>query len=361
MRVFFSILLMAAACSSSETRREASPEGGSENLRGVQVTVSGESIAREGFVFPPSARDAVYFVDGWELRLSHLYASFGAITVSGEPNKDPSDQSAIGPEVASLPGPFIADLVSGDVPGVGEGDWAWEVAKITQQQDGKPFASDQSYAFGFDMLPVQPGAVRIGVREPNDVEEMERKGYSVLYTGTAIFRGMACTPSGDIGTASEVHFRLGFRTHVRSINCLNPELGRFGEASPRGLAIRSNGLTRAQITFHVDHPFWSAIQEEAPLRFDAFAFIAGQLGKGTPEAPLELEDLKQVPFVQIARNNRTLRERTCPPADPPASLSDLSLDPKGRSVSDYYEFVSLLQASMVHLNGDGLCAVKPLP
>lgn len=328
----------------------------------ITVTASGEGLGLEGFSFPPTQNQEAYFIDGWEMRFEHLYVSLGDITISADPDRDANDQTLTGEVVAEDKGPYLVDLhQTGDLPGKGEDDKAWLLTTIeSQNKKGLAFDSSRKYAFGYASVPASPAAKRVGLASGDDanVREMETKGYNVLYIGKATYRGTTCTPV-DRDLPNEVVFHLGFKTPATYINCLNPDLGQGAGEPPPGLALKQNEATVAQITFHADHPFWSALKEDAPLRFDHLAFVAKAKGKGTATAPLTLEDLEGVPFGPVKVGANTLVARTCSPAEPPASAGNLSLDPNGENATDLADFVRKLQITQGHMNADGLCAVKP--
>lgn len=347
-----SVFALASGCSSSSTNTNAGK---------IAVTASGEGLGLEGFAFPPTPTQEAYFIDGWEVRFEHFYVSLGDISISESPDRDPNDQSAVGAVVAEAKGPFLVDLHQpGNLPGKGEDDKAWLLTTIDNQnlKGGVPFDSTQKYAFGFSSVPVTSSAKRIGFAGNDDanVAEMATKGYNVLYVGKATYRGNTCTPAArDLPT--EVSFRLGFKTPATYINCLNPDLGQSGGEPPPGLALKQNDSTVAQVTFHADHPFWSALKEDAPLRFDHLAFVAKAKNKGTTAAPLTLEDLEGVAFSPVTVAAANLPARTCTPAEAPAA-GNLSLDPNGEAAKDLADFLRKLQVTQGHLNADGLCAVK---
>jgi len=354
--------LFAAGCSSSKPVLTGGDGGAAESGQ-IQVTVSGEGLGLEGFDFPPAPNQESYFSDGWEVKFEHFYVSIGAITVSEEPDKSSVDQSVTGPAVARVDGPFLVDLhKTGPLPGKGEGDKAWPLTVIKSQNlaGDKAFDIAQKYAFGFDSVPASAAATKVGLEASDDanVSEMVTKGYNVLYVGKATFRGATCTPAADPGLPAEVYFRFGFKTPTSYLNCLNPDLGQGGGEPPRGIAFQQSQATIAQITFHADHPFWEAIEEDAPLRFSQVAYVAKAKSKGTAAAtPVTLEDFVGVPFNPVKVGATALADRTCAPAAAPTG-GEMSLDPKGRTVADLAAFMSTLQAAQGHMNADGLCAVK---
>jgi hypothetical protein len=362
----FPVIALATAALSCDEKAlsTASDAGGSANSGSIQVTISGENLAASGFEFPPTAGQTATFVDGWSVRLEHLYVAIGEITVSAEPNKSPADQSVVGAKVASLKGSFVVDLHrAGPVQGKAPGDTAWPLGTIENQNllGAKPFDRSQTYAFGFSSFAPTAASIRVGL-EPSDeetVQEMGSQGYTVVMSGTASFKGTTCSPTAEQSLPTEVYFRFGFRTPTDYVNCENPDLGSQTEGTPRGLAFRENTAIVAQVTMHADHPFWSAIEEDAPLRFDPFAYVAKAKNKGTKAAPLTVEDLALVSFNPVRVGSTALLSRSCAPAASQGAAGALNLDPKGRNVADLAGFISLLQSAQGHLNADGLCAVRP--
>jgi hypothetical protein len=324
----------------------------------IQVTISGETLAREGFAYPPAADQEAVFMDGWAVKLEHFYVSVAGITVSEDPDKNPTDQSVTGAAVAKLDGQFVTDLTkAGPLPGKGEGDKAVELGVIKSQNiaGNKAFDVTKTYAFSYETVAPTASAKKISVSVDADVTEMVQKGYSVLYVGTATFKGTECSPATGAVLESlpkSVAFRFGFKSKAKHVNCFNPDLG----ADKRGLPIKQNGATVAQITYHADHPFWNAIEEDAPLRFDHIAFYAKAKGKGAAGSPVTLEDLVGASFAPVRSGAEELTARTCKPAEAPAAGA-LSLETKGRSVADLAAFMTALQVPQAHLNADGLCAV----
>lgn len=333
----------------------------------IEVTASGEQLALEGFGFPPSG-DEPYFVDGWEVKLSHLYVTFDNVVVSEGPDTSASDQLQKGPDVAKATGPWAVDLAKGGAaPAKSEGAQAVKITEIASQNlnGDAAFVADTKYAFGYDVVKAAASAQRVNLDAADDANytEMVQKGYTVLYVGTATFRGNACTPQSPALDAlpKSVSFRFGFDAATTYVNCQNPDLGGDEEGSPRGLALKANEATVAQLTIHPDHPFWDARVEDAPLRFDALALVAAAKSKGTSDATaLTLDDLAGIAYAPVYAGGNTLQNRTCSPAPAPTGAADLTYDPEGETFADLAAFMRFLQRSQGHLNADGLCAVQGL-
>ena len=330
----------------------------------IEVTASGEQLALQGFAFPPSG-DSPYFVDGWEVKLEHLYVTFDNVVVSEGPDTSPTDQLQKGKDVARVTGPWAVDLAKGGpLDAKSQGAQAIKITEIPGKNlDGnKAFSADTTYAFGYDIVKASANAQKLNLSGEDEVAygEMTQQGFTVLYVGTATFKGASCTPADEHldELPKTVHFRFGFDAATTYVNCQNPDLGGDDHDSPRGLALKSNQSTVAQLTVHPDHPFWDARIEDAPLRFDAFALVAHAKSKGESATnPVTLDDLAGVPFAPITAGGETLVNRTCSPATGGAA-TDLSYDPEGESFADLAQFMRYLQRSQGHLNSDGLCAVQ---
>ncbi len=345
-----------------------SGESATDNPAGtIEVTASGEQLALEGFAFPPSGGEP-YFIDGWDVQLTHLYVTLDNVVVSEGPDTSASDQQQKGADVARVTGPWAVDLAKGGAaPAKSEGAQAVKITEITGQNlnGDAAFVADTKYAFGYAIVKAAATARRVNLDANDDANytEMVQKGYTVFYVGTATFRGIACTPQSAALDAlpKTVSFRFGFDAATTYVNCQNPDLGGDEEGSPRGLALKANETTVAQLTIHADHPFWDARIEDASLRFDALALVAAAKGKGASDATaLTLDDLAGVPYAPISAGSSTLQNRTCAPAPAPAAAADLTYDPEGETFADLAAFMRFLQRSQGHLNADGLCAVQGL-
>src|SRR5207253_1219529 len=147
------------------------------------------------------------------------------------------------------------------------------IAENQNRNGGAPFDTAVRYAFGFDTVPATAAAklFLIDAADP-DWQEMVKNGWNVLYVGTATWKGDAegvtCTSTNKTYNFQKllpttVHFRLGFATPASYGNCQNPDndpakaLG--DEEHQRGVQLRGDQATIAQVTFHTDHPFWESI------------------------------------------------------------------------------------------------------
>ncbi len=128
----------------------------------VQVTASGESLALGGYAFPPAMMGDPDFVDGWELRFTKFIAVFDNVTLSENPDAQPTDESQTGKLVARVNGPWAIDLhQGGPLAGkAGQGEQAFPIAVLQNQNlnHGAAFDPTARYAFGFDTVPATAAA-----------------------------------------------------------------------------------------------------------------------------------------------------------------------------------------------------------
>ncbi len=165
-------------------------------------------------------------------------------------------------------------------------------------------------------------------------------------------------------------FRLGFSTPTNYVNCQNTALQGTplaGEDFPRGIQVSPNQSAIAQVTIHMDHPFWESFAEDSPVHWDQIA--AQYVGvAGTPQATIE--DMKGVPFYAFTdKSGAALPWRNCsgsyytPPGNGQMAFNPLGVavnpsatDPS-KALRDYYDFIRYTQSTQGHLNSQGLCYV----
>jgi hypothetical protein len=361
------LLLLSGGCGDDDGR----------DTGGLAVTISGEDAASEGFLFPTGSE--VTFADGWELTFRHVLVTIGAITLSENPDKSPVDQSQTDGPVARADGPFAVDLTApGDAPGAGGEGEALTLTTLPSQnlRDGRPFELDRRYAFGFSILDATREARRIGF-EPGSAadqayERMIEQGHAVLYVGTAEFKGLSCETGDDdypFDTLPRtVPFELGFATPTSYENCQNQENDGEafdGEEYQRGVALLPDRAAVAQITLHLEHPFFSDAQHDSAVRFDPMGARSGATGAAT----LTLDDLVGVdPAGLTDRNGVALPPRVCDGSTlPPGRVASVGVgsvpvNPAGdpaRELRDFRDFVAYVQSTQAHLNGgEGLCSVR---
>ena len=375
----------------------ADPGGG-----GIIFAASGEVLALTGYPFPPVNSGDPAFVDGWDVKFDRLLVTVDRITLSQNPDLNPGDESQTGPLVAEVDGPWAIDLSHSDpsyLPGKGGGgEEAVPIAALkTQNKNGNAgFATDGTrYAFGFDVIPATATTcdgratmnVNLDSAGQSDYASMITQGCTVLYVGTATFKGdqgpiPTCNQDPDGGVSATystwpttVHFNLCFKSPTSYLNCQNPDndpaapIG--NEEHERGIAFLSNEAVIGQVTIHTDHPFWDSVLHDSPAHFDQFAAqLAGQNDGGTPTVTLDMEQGVDYTAVKDALGH-ALQWRYCidPPTDVhPKFTGAMSFDPQSvphatgsdpsTGLRDYYDFSTYDQSTQGHLNSDGLCYVK---
>jgi hypothetical protein len=368
----------------------------------LTVTISGEGSALSGFAFPPASSNDLAFVDGWDVKFERILVTVDDIALSDAPDTSPTDQAQTGVVVAAAKGPWAVDMTKpgavtdikpktqtqqlrplddhdhGHAHGEGEGKdpHAQPLARFDALDGNKSFDPSSRYAFGFDIVTASTAAKHTNLDGAADADyaEMVSKGLSVLYVGTATFKGVDCK-SSDEGSdkpydfsalPKTVKFRFGFKTPTKYKNCQNTDLrGKAfdGEEAQRGVQVSEQGDTLAQITLHVDHPFWSTVDHDAAeLFFDQMAAVA------SPDGVLVTEDLAKLDFTSFKDGaGKALPWRSCV-ADKPVKTGvrkfdsgSVPVDPNAAPESalrSYADFVAYQQSTQGHLNADGLCAVE---
>ncbi len=350
----------------------------------VQFTASGEVLALGGYNFPPAMSGAPDFVDGWQVQFTKFLAVFDHVTLSENPDSVPSDQSKTGKLVAQINGPWAIDLhKGGPLPGKGgTSEQAYPIQMIENQNmnGGAPFDPTQRYAFGFDSVPATASAqlISIDANDP-DYAAMVQNGWNVLYVGTATWKGnsagVTCHNTNAAYDFSKVpltvNFKLGFATPTTYINCQNPDNdpipGVNGEDHARGVQIKNNMQTIAQVTFHTDHPFWESFTHDTPAHFDQLASLAVKQADGS--YLVTLDNTKGVDYTAFkGPDGNPLPWRWCDSMYTPPNMNmqmrfdSLSIphNPAGDPsmvMRDYQDYMRYDQSTQGHLNSDGLCFV----
>ena len=368
---FVSALVLGLGCSGVETGNA----GGS-----IVVQISGEQAAVDGMPFPATGEVALR--DGWALSFDHVLVTVGDVTLSENPDKSPTDPSRTDEVVARVAGPWAVDLHRpGSVPAAGGEGTAVPLVTIDGQTEkgGASFAADRRYAFAYRVVEASASAARLNFAGDAEAEaaygEMVAKGYSVLYMGTATWKGEACaTSDASYDYASfpkAVRFRLGFKSPTQYVNCQNQD--NQGDPFPdesyqRGIAVRGGAPTIAQITLHLEHPFFSDVHHDPALFFDP---IAARVVGAKADAVVTMDDLVGVDptgFTDAA--GKALPWRSCDGSTPPAfkqmgfEVGSVPVNPTADpsvALRDYRDFVHYVQSTQGHLNGgDGLCFVERL-
>jgi hypothetical protein len=396
---------------------------------GIYVTISGESNAFTGYPFPPASFQAdTYMFDGWEFQIEEYIVVVDQIVLWSDPNLSATNQSLHGTQVAHLSGPFVVDLHKGGTI-VGQGGYPEEATAIgvlTNQNDngGAAFDPTQTYGFGFSTIPAGPIPgysgpvagynaynVNLDESEAADYAYMVANGASVYYRGHAVWKGndpsnpYACTetvtgpgptldrvhidggaeagvltytPDGGYNFVGEpesgMNFRFAFSTPTSYVNCQNytaQGMGIGGESSPRGIQVSESVSAIAQVTVHMDHPFWESFAEDTPVHWDQIA--AQYVGVAPPDGGViesHLDDFHGVAFQGFTDHEGTpIPWRNCsgsnytPPGNGQMSFNTLTVPvcPHGDNpavcIRDYYDYIRYTQSTQGHLNSQGLCYI----
>jgi hypothetical protein len=356
------------------------------------VTISGENAALTGYSVPPRSGDDLAFVDGWQVRFDRILVTVDSITLSDGPDTNPTDQSQTGAQVALAHGPWAIDMTRpGAVTNVhpsastraqqaqsallaaeGKDPHAQQLTDFETLAHGKDLDPTARYAFGFDIVSASADAKMTNLDDAarTDYADMQAKGLTVLYVGTATFKGVDCKSSDPdydfTQLPKSVRFRLGFKTPTTYRNCQNTDLrGRAfdGEEAQRGVQVMENGSTVAQITLHADHPFWNTVDHDAAeLFFDQMAAAADKDGN------LVSDDLDTLDFTSFEdRSGKALPWRSCiadkapktgTRAFDPGSVAVNPSAPPSAALRNYGDYVRYQQSTQGHLNADGLCAIQ---
>lgn len=344
----------------------------------VAVQIYGEEIATDGFKFPTGSE--VTITDGWEIDFSHVLVTIDAVWLSENPDKAPSDQSQTDAVVSENVGPWAIDLHKpGTAAAAGGGSGAiplFSIDSLNKKGDA-PLASGDRYAFSYSVGVASDKAELVNFADDEEAkalyDEMKAKGYAVYYVGKATWKGVDCQssdPAYDFAALpTTVDFKLGFATPSDYVNCQNQDNqgdAFEGEEYQRGVAAKEGGASVAQMTFHLEHPFFSSVVHDSLLYFDQL--VAPLAGKpaGTPLTTDDLAGLDPQGLTDGA--GAPLPFRSCDGSALPASkqrfveTGSVPVDPKGspqKALRDYRDFIAYVQSTQGHLNGgEGLCFTK---
>lgn len=391
----------------------ASPCPGDPGAGSVYVTISGESNAISGYPFPPAdwSRDT-YFVDGWELIITEYIVVVDQVKLWSNPNRTPSNQGSLEgmSQVAHLDGPFVVDLhKGGSLTGQGGApEQATPIGVIQNQNDNgnAPFDATTTYGFGFSTVSATWDAYNVNLTsdEAADFAAMVESGASVFYRAHLTWNGAqstyGCTQSSAGSSADAgadgggydyaqmpnagIELAFAFSTPTDYVNCQNMSLQGMpnpGEDYPRGIQISTSQSAIAQVTVHMDHPFWESLAENSPVHFDPIAaqYVGQDAGQSGPTA--RVDDMKGVAFYAFTdRAGTPLPWRNCAgpnytaPGNGQMRYDTLSVpvDPQGTctgalgadyttdrcpALRDYRDYLRFSQSTQGHLNSQGLCFI----
>jgi len=356
---------------------------------GILFAASGEVLALTGYPFPPVNMGDPAFVDGWDVHFTRLLVTVDNIRLSSNPDESPGDQSQTGPVLAKVLGPWAIDLAHGDPSYLsGKGGPGEEAVPIASLSHSSAFDTNGTrYAFGFDLIEATTQTVdgrptmnvNVDAAGLADYQEMMQFQCSVLYVGTATFKGdpgfSGCTDPEHANWPTTVNFRLCFKSPASYVNCQNPDNDPAtafpNEEHQRGVAFKSTQSVIAQITVHTDHPFWDSVLHDSPAHFDQFAArVAGQDAGTTPTVTLDMtKGVDYTAYTDALGNPINWRYCIAPPTDVhPRFTGPMAFDPQsvptctngnsGTGLCDYYDYTTYNQSTQGHLNSDGLCFVK---
>ncbi|MBK8255449.1 MAG: hypothetical protein IPK82_22660 [Polyangiaceae bacterium] len=239
-----------------------------------------------------------------------------------------------------------------------------------------PLSVGERYAASFNVAPPTSSATLLNFSDAETkalFDQMVSSKWSVLYSGTATFKGTECTTSDETYDYSKlpttVNFVFGFASPTTYVNCQNQENQGDpfdGEEYQRGVTIQENQASIAQLTLHLEHAFYSETQHEPALYFDQLAALL----VGQPEGSVLTLDLaKSVdPSAFTDGEGTPLPWRSCDGSTIPDAkqrsfdTGSVPLDPGGNPQSalrDYYDYIHYVQSSQGHLNGgEGLCYIQ---
>lgn len=345
-------------------------------------TLTAEASATEGFAFPPPAGAMEpFFIDGWQVQYEHLLVTVDAITLSENPDLSPANPGVTGEPVARATGPWAVDLAKeGPLPAKGMEGKSFALARLSNQnlKAGAPaFSTSTKYAFGYELVAAAPSPFDVNLDDDAKAayQVMRANGWSYWVKGTATWRGDLSTPACrstnpgyDFNRVPKVvRFSFGWRVPTSYKNCLNQELM---PADSRGVQLGANGAeATVQMTLHNDHPFWAALEEDAPLRFDAIAARKSVAMGPAPEASVTIADLAGVDLEAVTDAQGTrVPFRTCGAVQAgERTMGSLALDPKGVPVNpaggaaglkDLADYMAYNLSTFGHANaGEGLCVI----
>ena len=166
----------------------AAPEKG-----GVRVTVSGEDYATLGFDFTPGSAtangDPPAFVEGWQVRFSHVIVTVGNVRLNADPELDPKAYDKVGAVVESDPAAYAVDVVLGGSV-VGKSGSPNEKTVAITTFPGKRLDPEKAYAFSYDTVAASANAklVNLDAGGKDLYAEAIAKGYAMLYVEIIGFR-----------------------------------------------------------------------------------------------------------------------------------------------------------------------------
>lgn len=276
------------------------------------ITASGEEAAEVGFPVEADG-ELLEFADGWSVRFDKYLAAIGRVRIAtGDTTVPSNDRVGASPEDV-----VVFDLVQGE-------------AELFRFDDLEARRWDQ---VSFAIVAPSASARIAGNVSDDDLARMTEDGFSYWIEGTAT-KG-----------ARTVTFAWGLRNPVELSGCTD------GNDERPGVVVRRNSTTEAEITFHLEHLFWTSLGAEAEaLRFDAIAAVADEDGF------VSLESLEAQVLTDLRdENGEPLEDENGAPI-----VYDPGQVPFASNPPNLAEFLHHTTAAQAHLNGSGLCSVTAL-
>jgi hypothetical protein len=155
------------------------------------------------------------------------------------------------------------------------------------------------------------------------------------------------------------------------VNCQNPDndpaKALDDEEHERGVQVKANQTTIAQVTVHTDHPFWESFVHDSPAHFDQLAALATKDAQGNYN--VTLDETMGVNYTAFEFGSDPLPWRSCLSTYTPPNMNKqmgfdsltIPYNPAGdpsTSMRDYNDYTTYNQSTQGHLNSDGLCFVE---
>ena len=298
-----SALTIGCGPDNNTSTTSSSSSGGGSGMGSLTVRVSGGKAAKVGFPVDDNGT-ITSLADGWSIQFSKVLVSFGAIDVHGT-------DGAMGVTSTDRYIVDLHDAVDATVPAF-EG-----------------LAARQWEHFGFEVTPPDATTIKLNTVEDNYIQTMTAGKYNYFVEGTAT-KG-----------AESIPFVYGIPGAVKNTDCKND--------GASGIQIYSDMTTEAEISIHIAHVFFDALENEAAaLRFDAMAAVKGADNKITIDeiASQQLGSLKDA-------SGMPLKDGSGNPVVYNTGTVQLP-------TQDLLAFVQASTAAMAHLNGKGMCTTTGL-
>ena len=269
----------------------------------LTVSVSGEDVAKAGLPLT-EGDETIALADGWSVSFSKFLVSVGRLSVSGVDGEVAAADSKL----------YVADLHTGDP----------ELLTID------PIAARRWDRFNFFVVPPSADAVALEGVQAADVERMRTGGFNYWIEGSAT--------KGE----KTVTFAWGLTNPTSNAECTN------GDDEKPGVVVPTGATASAQLTFHVEHLFWTSLGSEgAALRFEPIA------AKADANGVIALDALVDQPLAQPRdASGNVINDEAGQP---------LVYNPGTAAATNLKEFILASMSSAGHLNGEGLCTVTAAP